>query len=70
MGLDFYNKLDEIAKRLGFTYIGGSNNEKNHSFFLNKLGRKSLNQFPQLWKAFGFSEQKDKIGDYVTFKAL
>jgi hypothetical protein len=59
----FYERLREIAKKLGFQYITGDNNRKNISFFTNKLGRKRYEQLPpDLQKMF-----RSNHGDIDTF---
>jgi hypothetical protein len=52
MSLGFYKNLDLVAKRLGFSLIGGSNDDANITFFTGKLGRKKLVDSPEVWPYF------------------
>lgn len=42
IGTDFYSRLGEISRILGFRFIIGQNNSQNIGFFQGKLGRISL----------------------------
>jgi len=42
----FYQRLREVAKKLGFRYITGKNEKENKDFFKKKLGRVSFDQLP------------------------
>lgn len=54
---DFYKRLPEAAKKIGFRFLVGWNEERNVGFFVDKLGRTLINDIrPEDRSLFGATD--------------
>ncbi len=66
VGKSFYANLRTIAKKMGYRYITGSNNDRNLSFFTTTLGRATLPQIKAEFRhKFHYNPDDNKTKTYT-----